>query len=293
MHKTTRRFSRLLALSLVLAAMSSIASVASVTAANQSAANGDASGAITQTYNADPTVQTGMLVALNPKDQATVIPLKNGQIKTFLGVVIPTSSAPIVLTPEKIVQQQVLVARTGRYNLLVSSQNGAIKSGDYLTLSAVNGIAMKAGVSQEQVIGKAAGNFSGNTDVISSVALKDSSGHSSNVNIGLIPANINISYNPLFQKPTNYVPGVLAKVAVSIANKQVSVGRIYLSAAVLVIVSFITGTMLYSGVRNGMRAIGRNPLSRKSILKGLLQTTTAGLTIFIAGVFAVYLLLKL
>jgi len=51
--------------------------------------------------------------------------------------------------------------------------------------------------------------------------------------------------------------------------------------------------VMYSGIRSGMIAVGRNPLSKKSIIRSLIQTVIAGLIIFLAGVFAVYLLLKL
>jgi hypothetical protein len=51
--------------------------------------------------------------------------------------------------------------------------------------------------------------------------------------------------------------------------------------------------ILYSGVRNTLISIGRNPLSKKTIYKGLIQIILMGLIIFITGLFGVYLLLKL
>jgi hypothetical protein len=51
--------------------------------------------------------------------------------------------------------------------------------------------------------------------------------------------------------------------------------------------------MLYSGIRSGMIAVGRNPLSKKSIMRSLIETVIAGLIVFAVGIFAVYLLLKL
>ena len=57
--------------------------------------------------------------------------------------------------------------------------------------------------------------------------------------------------------------------------------------------SFIAATLLWSGVRSGMISIGRNPLSKHSIIQGLMQVIIVAVLIFIIGVFAVYLLLKL
>jgi hypothetical protein len=51
--------------------------------------------------------------------------------------------------------------------------------------------------------------------------------------------------------------------------------------------------MFYIGVRSGITAIGRNPLSKKDITKGLLQVILASMVVFIIGLFAVYLLLKI
>jgi hypothetical protein len=221
------------------------------------------------------------------------VPLPESDIKAMLGVVIPQSSATIVLSPAKVTQQQVLVATSGHYEVLVSNQAGPIKVGDYVTISSLAGVGMKAGQDEAEVIGKAAGNFTGSANVIGSVKLKDTLGKELNVSIGRIPVDVNVSHNPLFQKSVDYVPGFLAKVAVTVATHPVSAARIYLSMALLVITALVTGNMLYSGVRSGMIAVGRNPLSKKSIIRSLIQTVIAGLIIFVAGVFAVYLLLKL
>lgn len=209
------------------------------------------------------------------------------------GVVIPVNNAPIVLQPKLPKQQQVLVSTNGRQTVLVSNQGGPIKVGDYITISSVDGVGMRASDGQEQVIGKAASAFSGSSNVISTVKLKDSLGHETVVAMSRIQVDINVTHNPLFQKTVDYVPGFLAKIAVSVANKPVSVARIYLSVILLVMTAIISGNMLYSGVRSGMIAVGRNPLSKKSIIKSLIQTLIAGLIVFFIGVLAVYLLLKL
>jgi len=252
------------------------------------------SSGVTQSYNADTSVvQTGMLVELKPKDPTTVVPLPDSDIKHMLGVVVPQNNAAIVLTPQNVTTQQVLVATTGHYNVLATNQNGPIKVGDYLTISALDGVAMKASEAQSEVIGKAAGNFSGTANVIGQISLKDTLGHTSQVALGRIPLDITIAQNPLAAKSSDYVPSFLSKAAITVASKPVSAARIYLSMVLLFITAVFTGNMLYSGIRSGMIAVGRNPLSKKSIMRSLIETVIAGLIIFVAGVFAVYLLLKL
>jgi hypothetical protein len=251
------------------------------------------SGAITTTYSADSTVQLGMIVQLKDKAPTSVVPLTTASTSKALGVVIPNSNVAIVLTPQNVTKQQVLVATNGTYNVLVSNQNGPIKVGDYLAISAVAGVAMKAGFTEQQVIGKAAGNFTGSGNVISAIKLKDQLGKDTTLALGRIQVDINIAHNPLNQKTIDHVPAFLANLAQAVASKSVSVARIYLSTVILAVTTVITSIMLYSGVRSGMVAVGRNPLSKKSIIKSLIQTIIAGLIIFIVGIFAVYLLLKL
>jgi hypothetical protein len=253
----------------------------------------DISGAVTQTYNADPSVQIGMLVRLKEKDGTTVTPLTSKEANSLLGVVVPKDDATIVITPGEVKAQQVLVATTGTFSVLVSNQNGPVNIGDYLSVSALSGIAMKADENQARIIGKATSAFSGTSNVVGTVKLKDSAGRTKSVSIGRSSLDIKIAVNPLFQKNADFVPGFAAKIADSVSSKPVSVARIYLGMALIGTTAFVTAMLLYSGVRSGMVAVGRNPLSKKSIFRSLIQTVIAGLIIFATGIFAVYLLLKL
>lgn len=248
---------------------------------------------VSQSYNADPSVQVGMIVELKAKDPTTVVPLPNTDIQHMLGLVVPTGNATIVLTPATITAQQVLVATSGRYDVLATNQDGPIRVNDYITISALDGVAMKASEQQDEVIGRATSAFTGTSNVLGTVKLKDQAGRTKLVAIGRIGLDLNITHNPLTQKQADYIPSFLNKVATAISNQPVSAARIYLGLVIVVITAFITGTMLYSGVRSGMSAVGRNPLSKKSILRSLIQTVLAAMIIFIVGISAVYLLLKL
>lgn len=259
--------------------------------ASSKPAESDAS--VTQTYNAGQNIRTGMLVQLDAKDPNTVLPVTESTASNLLGVIIPKDDSPIVLTREIVKGQQVLVSTSGNYSVLVSNQNGPIKVGDYIVISALSGIGMRAGQDQKQVVGKATSNFTGSANVISSTKLKDSSGKDNNVAIGRVDVDVRVGHNPLNQQTVDAIPGFLLDLAVSVAGKPVSVARIYLSTAILIIAGFVTANLVYSGIRGGMIAVGRNPLSKKSIRSSLVQTVIAGLFVFASGVFAVYLLLKL
>lgn len=305
MYKIQKRLRQTLYIFVSVAFVSLLLSAADVSAASKNQKNQttstsgssqqpqNISNGVTQSYNAESSVEIGMLVMLKPNSPGTVEPLSSKDIVDMLGVVVTPEDATIVLTPQQVTQQQVLVATSGHYDVLVSNQNGPISIGDYITISAIDGVGMKANTVQDEVVGKAAGNFSGSSDVIGQVTLQNTLGKSSTVSIGRIPVDISISHNPLFARAADYVPGFLSKVADTVSNKPVSSARIYLSMALLLITAMVTGNMLYSGVRSGMLSIGRNPLSKKSIIKSLVETVIAGLIIFVVGVLAVYLLLKL
>jgi hypothetical protein len=207
--------------------------------------------------------------------------------------VVPSEDATITLTPASTTHQQVFVATAGRYDVLVSNQNGIIRSGDLITISSLSGVGMKADQDESLVLGKAAGSFNGVSNVVSTVSVKNHEGVTQKVAIGDIPVDLSIAHNPLTSKETDYVPSFLAQTATTVANRPVSAARIYLGILTLLVSAIVAGVLVYSGVRSGMQAIGRNPLSRKSIIRSLIQTVIAGLTIFIVGLVAVYLLLKL
>lgn len=262
-------------------------------AGSAAAAGSGVSGAVSQSYNAGPSVLPGMIIELKSKDPRTVVPLLSKDIHSMFGVVVPANDAAIVLTPKSASAQQVLVATSGSYGLLVSNEGGPIKAGDYLAVSSLAGIAMKAGVSQAEIVGQAAGDFSGSSNVIGSVKIKNSLGRTTTVAIGHITANVHLAANPLFQKNADGFYGLLNRLTNSDTNDPLKLARIGLSAFVLLSTLLITVSILYGGVRNGLISIGRNPLAKKAIGRGVVWSMAAGLIVFAVGVFAAYLILRL
>ncbi|HXE10227.1 MAG TPA: hypothetical protein VN554_02265 [Verrucomicrobiae bacterium] len=242
---------------------------------------------LAQSYSAGANVVAGMVVEPKPHAATTVIPLSSSDVHNMLGVVIPVNGAQIVLTPPQAIAQQVLVAPTGRYELLVSNQGGPIKGGDYVTVSALDGVGMKAGSDQPEAIGRAAADFTGKTGVLDTTSLKTSNGRTITVAIGHVPVDIRLAPNPLYHNG-NDLPGFLSRAASSIANKPVSPTRAYLSLVVLAATLFITGSMFYGGIRGGITAIGRNPLAKRAVSRGLVQAILFGMIVFILGMLAVY-----
>jgi len=280
-HMVRVLFSRLLALGL-LSVLSSVFLLTPVARAQT----------MSQAYDTDGNVQKGMLVMIDPKDSKKVQPLSNKSDVAMQGVAVAANDTVVSLGSEAVVAQ-VFVASAGKYQALVSNQNGAIKVGDIISISALDGIGMKADSQQTTILGKAISSFDGQKNVSSSMTLKTSKG-TKKVSIGLINIDISISHNPLAASVTGPpVPEFLRKSGSAIAGKPVSSVRLYVSLAIVFATVFLSSNILYGGIRSSLISIGRNPLAKKSIIRGLLQVIVLGLIILVVGLFIVYLLLRL
>jgi hypothetical protein len=253
----------------------------------------DVSQSVTQAYGTDGTLQRGMIVRLNDKDTTKVAALEADNAESMHGVVVQANDAALTLSSDA-ADRQVYVATFGRYEVLVSDQNGAIKTGDYVSVSALNGVGMKADGTPPVVLGKATQAFNGSSQVVGTATLKDKTGKSVQVSMGRIVVDMAISHNPLkVQAQSSGITGYLQSVSSGVAGKAVAPARLYLSIFILFVTTVISGSILYGGIRSGIVSIGRNPLAKRTITHSLLQVLATSIIIFLLGLFGVYLLLKL
>ncbi len=257
---------------------------------------GAASGSkapVTQSYGTTTAVKKGMIVRLNPKDSSKVEPLKRDDSKDMLGVVVAANDAALTLTGD-LSKSQAYVATFGKYDVLVSNQNGTIATGDYVSVSTLDGVGMKADENALTVLGKALEAFDGSSNVEGTATLTNDEGVKKEVSLSHINVEISVRGNPLHSAGLpSELTKFLSSIGYSVSNKTVSPTRLYLALLVLIIASVVSASLLYSAVRNAMVSIGRNPLAKSAIVRSLLQVIITSLIIFIIGIFAVYLLLKL
>ena len=250
-------------------------------------------GGSVQSYAAVTALNDGTIVELTGKNADQVKIATHGELPNMFGVGVDRSQLPLTITHDGL-KNETFVAVSGTYNVLVSTQGGAIGAGDYVTLSSVNGVAMKAGTEEKTVFGRADESFDGKGITLSTASLKDATGKTDKtVTLGLIPVTIDIRSNPNQKTTKVNVPSFLERVGLAIAEKPVSPIRIYLSIAISVVCVIAAIAIVYAGVRNGVISIGRNPMSRRSIFRALIEVILTSLLILIIGMFAVYLLLKL
>jgi hypothetical protein len=247
---------------------------------------------VVQGYSSSSTLEDGQIVQAVAGSSTKIEALDQKDETKMFGVVVNPASSPITLTGGS-TSQQYYVATSGSYPVLVDSENGAIKTGDNISISSLTGIGDKASSNDTTVLGKANSSFSGSSDSLSSVVTKNSSGAKVTLYIGVITVNININRNPnLISQNVGVFPSFLRQTGETVVNRPVSTVRAYLALVILVISLIIAGSMLYAGVRASITAVGRNPLSRPAIIRGLIQVTITSVFVFILGVFGVYLLLR-
>lgn len=251
-------------------------------------------GGSVQGYAAATPLQVGTIVQLDTSAKNTVKPATDKDLSDMYGAVVDPHDLSLSISDSSL-QNEAFVTIGGTYGVLVNTQNGPIKTGDYITMSAVDGVGMKAGTYEDQptVFGRAVSSFDGKNDALGTITLKDSSGKSIPVGIGMVTVAINIQRNPNQKSTKTNLPPFLQRVGQAIAEKPIGPMRTYLSIAITGLSIVVAITVLYSGVRNSIISIGRNPLSRKSIFRGLLEIILTAFLILIIGLFAVYLLLKL
>jgi len=292
------RFITLLFLSVfvVLGAAHSVAFAADAkSSTSSSTANSNpttAGGGSVQGYAAASALQVGTIVQLTGAGASKVEVSTKGDQGHMYGVTVDRNKLSVTIDAG--LPNQVYVATSGTFDTLVSSQGGDIKAGDYVTLSSVDGVAMKADSNAKAVFGRAAANFNSKSQGIGKVSLKDTTGKAAaQVVLGIVPVAIDVKTNPIQKSTKTNVPKFLQRLGEAVAEKPVGPLRIYLSIAITGICIIAAVVILYSGIRNSLISIGRNPLSKKSIFRALLEIILTAVLILIIGLFAVYLLLKL
>lgn len=245
--------------------------------------------AVTQGYGSDQVLQRGMLIQLKKNDPSKVEAVKQASADKLFGVVVDSNDAPVTLSSEG---KKVFVATGGKYDVLVSTQNGPLKAGDYIAVSAIDGIGMKAGSKESFIIGRALADYDGTINKVGNAQVKTTDGKTKDVTIGRVQSDVLVAGNPLVKPQEANVPEALKKAAEAIAGKPVNAVRIYTAMFVFIVSTIVASILMYGGVRSAIISIGRNPLGKKAIVRGMFQVIITGIIVFISGVFGVYLLLR-
>ena len=223
-------------------------------------------------YNiSDPKVKDGDIVSFSPKGYfLSKIPYDTAAF----GVV--TNNAAISLTSDDTVGKYPVVS-TGNVIMNVSSKNGPIQKGDLITTSDIPGVGVKA-IKSGVVIGTAVDSFSSNNPA----------------ETGQILATLNVhDFYSTQDAVKRKVLDIAALSALAITESPSAVFK-QVVAAVVVIISFVLGFFSFARIaKNGVEALGRNPMAGYLIQFGIFLNVTITITIILAGLGVAFLILSL
>jgi hypothetical protein len=243
---------------------------------------------LSQGYATASPIVAGSLVALDQKTTGSVVVADSNNADRLFGVVVPPSAASISLGATGSGQVQVVTAGTA--TVFVTNAAGEIKTGDYITVSSIAGVGQKA-VGKARVIGTAQTDFDGKGDGVTKRTIEDASGKRE-VGIGQIPVVIAVStYTKDDGTPGNPVPNWLQGVSNAVAGKDVSPVRVIIAGLILLVALLSVTVLLYSAVRNSIISIGRNPLSKGAVFRGLLTVIFISAAILVLAAGAMYLVI--
>lgn len=251
--------------------------------------------AVSNGYRAGETLNMGVIVSsdinsLNVVKTATIL-----NLDYLLGVVVDAESTSINIVEAG---SDVQVASSGTADVLVTDTNGAIASGDFITVSQIAGLGAKASA-EAKVIGLAQAGFDpaaepGSVEHTETIA--DGSRQQREVNIGRIPVLLKVGPNPTLKenaKVEPFLPVFIQETADTLAGEPVSPWRAVVSFVVFIVTMASAMFLLYGGVRSAITSIGRNPLSERPIYRGLLQVVAVSGAILFGGLAISYLLVSL
>lgn len=168
------------------------------------------------------------------------------------------------------------VIAEGEVYVLVSTQNGQIKKGDFLTTSTIPGVAVKA-TADGYIIGSAMEDYS----------------NPSPKKIDKIAVSLNLHY--FNSKPT--LVGTLTdifKIALLPTKDSPSAIFKYVVAAAVVLGSFTFGFLTFGRTAaKGVEALGRNPAASTIIHIGIIFNVIIVIAIVAAGLGVAFLILRL
>jgi len=218
----------------------------------------------------DPDVEEGSIVSYVGGEYILSIEAYDGNM---FGIV---SGDPSLYLEDRNLQNYVLVGSKGEMDVRISSKNGEIKKGDYLTSSEIPGVAQKADKSG-RVLG---------------ISLDDYTNQDPN-SIGLIAAYVDIKSHLKQESLTENLLTVISD-GLSSAFLTPLASLRYIMALIVTAITFAIAFLSFSRLTSrGVEALGRNPLAGTSIKSVIIFNFILTFIIIASGLAIAYLILVL
>lgn len=246
-------------------------------------------GSITQGYKAATELSIGSVVSLTSNGSQDVVKSNIDNDALVAGVVVDAASSLLDVLPAG---SQVRVATTGDIKILVSTINGNISSGSRLISSPLSGIAALdyPPAPGQKYIAVANVDFSQSSKGAKKVSVTQNDGKTKDVYVGIIDARILLSNRT---SSSNKSKNILETVGKIIGGKDVSILQVLTAGAIFITTLGISGMIMFSSIKGSFVSIGRNPLSKDSILSGLIKVVALSIIIFGAGTIVAYFILQI
>lgn len=239
-------------------------------------------------YKTTTAVSEGALVSIDPKDAQTVEMTTLTTRDSMVGVAVGQTQALVTFADGS---SRIQVVSNGQTPTQVSTANGDIKKGDHLSISPINGVAMKAS-SPGKVIGIAQQDFDGTAGTgKKTVELSDSAGKKKTVQVGKIIINVTVEQWAPDGQPNSPMLNNLRNFLGSAVGKPVSNVQAVIAVSIVLFAILASATILYSSVSSSIHSIGRNPLSKGIIRRSLFVMIGLSTIVVVGAASAVYLIL--
>lgn len=237
--------------------------------------------AISQGYKAAGPLPAGSIVSLAPDSKDTVEATSTQNASRMLGVVVDQKLPNAT-------EGEVQVATTGNVPMLVSTVSGEIKAGDRIGPSPLAGVGAKA-ASGSRAIGVAQSDFAQASAGSVGQDVKTADGQTRRVFVGAI--SVVIEPAKADSGNTEFVPDSAQNFINALAGKPVAPTRVILAAALVALTLVFVSIMVSSAVRSGMTAIGRNPLTKQTVVGSLFRVLMVAFFVMAGSLGASYLII--
>lgn len=226
--------------------------------------------------------KAGDLVSLDPQTRTFYL-TRVASDKNVVGVV---ASNPVLLLSGT--RGGTPVVTSGRTVVNVSTTNGSISTGDYLTTSVIVGVAAKASSTSSYIIGTALSAF---PSAVSTTSIATTS-----TVLGQVQVSLAIGPNPTFES------GTVNKISTNATNAATKEATAAGAAIIFRVVKYILAALVTAGtiyvafrtsnaaMNSSIISIGRNPLAKRSIRSVLLADAAIIVLISVVGLVMAFAL---
>lgn len=241
---------------------------------------------ISQGYQTqDDSLRVGMAAALSSQssEQSRLVePVTQTNSDKFVGVITTVEDNLVNLSDEV---AEVLVSTAGQVPVLASDMNGSVARGDYLSVSPLKGVLMKASPGgSSRVVAIALQNLDEATTEEKQITT--STGNRT-VRVGKMMAELSNNATSTQAEEGSF----LVVAGESLTGKAVNQYQVIAALVIFAIILIVEGSIIYGAIHSTMSALGRNPLAKKAVFKQLLQVSWIAVMVLVVGFGAIYLIL--